>query len=164
MKLSFKEWLIHKEQQLHEAGFDDSGSNWFFGSYLLPSDAFDWQYAYPYPQDYLFLQSRWEGDRKMGRKFINMDIDPIIKQNFVTLKSNTMPGEESWVHRPDNRPNVTVDKNAWIGMIGIGKRSDDINKLVHANDLLDKTKELNQTFGEFISKYPQEAEDKPWVK
>ena len=49
-------------------------------------------------------------------------------------------------------------------MVGIGKKSDDINKLIHSNDLLDKTKELNQTFGEFISKYPQEAEDKPWLK
>lgn len=75
-----------------------------------------------------------------------------------------MPGEESWVHRPDDRPNITIDNNAWIGMVGIGKKSDDINKLIHSNDLLDKTKELNQTFGEFISKYPQEAEDKPWLK
>ena len=84
MKLTFKEWLAHKGQQLQEAGFDDSGSNWFHGSYLLPSDAFDWQYAYPSPPDYYLMQARWEGDRKIGRKFINMDVEPIINQNFVT--------------------------------------------------------------------------------
>lgn len=164
MKMSFKEWLFHTErQQLMEAGFDDSGSNWFFGSYLLPSDAFDFQYAYPYPQDYLFLQARWKGDREFGRKFINMDIDPIINQKFVTLKSNTMPNEESWVHRPDDRPNVTVDRDAWLGMIGIGKKSSDINKLVRSNDLLDLKDKLNNLFGKFTPSYVPEAEDTPWV-
>lgn len=163
MNISFKEWLVNNEKQLVEAGFNDSGSDWFFGSYLYPSDAFDFQYAYPYPQDYLFLKSRWKGDRELGRKFINMDIEPILNQKFVTLKSNTMPDEQSWVHKPDNRSNVTVDKDAWIGLMGIGKHSNDINKLVVSNDLLDKKAELDRLFGKFVSKYVQEAEDKPWV-
>jgi len=166
MKLSFKEWLNHTEQKLHEAGFNDAGSDWFYGSYLLPSDAFDWQYAYPYPQDYLFLQSRWNGDRKLGRKFINMDIDPIINQKFVSLKSNNMPGEHSWENQPDrpDRPDVSVIHDDWMGLIGVGKKSDDINKLVVSNDLLDMTDKLNRIFGKFTPKYTQEAEDSPWIQ
>lgn len=156
MQISFKKWL------LNEAGFDDSGSDWFFGNYLLPSDAFDWPYAYSSPSDFLFLKSRWEGDRKQGRKFINIDLDSTLKTKFVTLKSNTMPNEENWIHKKDDRPNITVDNNAWFGLIGIGEKSDNVNKLVKLNDLLDMTDELNQTFGKFTPKYTKEAEDSPW--
>lgn len=162
--ITFREWLVNHEIKLHEAGFEDSGGEWFFGNYLMPSDAFDFQYAYPYPSDYFFLGSRWKMDRKMGRKFINMDIDPIINQPIVNIKSNTMPGDESWEHKTDNRPNVTIEKNPWYGMIGIGSKTDDINKLVRANDLLDLKDKLNNLFGKFEPSYAQEAEDSIWIK
>jgi len=166
MAKTFKEWLAEKRKKvIAEAGFDDSGSDWFFGSYLYPTDAFDWQYAQPYPGDYLFLQSRWKMDREAGRKFIGMDIDPIIKQHFTTLKSNTMPGskEEFWTHRPDYRPNVTVDTNSELFLRGVGKDAHDINKLVRSNDLLNKTDELNKMFGKITPKYTLAAHDQPWT-
>src|SRR5688572_22563551 len=164
--LKFREWLQEKEKLLAEGGFDDGGSDWFYGAYLYPSDAFDWQYAYLYPGDYLFLQKRWKGDRTQGRKFYNMDIDPIITQKFTTLQSNTMPGEGQgfWKHRQDDRPNVTVIDDAQPELIGYGKTAERINKLVVSNDLLDKTEELNRKFGKFTPKYPLEAEDTEWVK
>lgn len=159
---SFKEWLSGKI--LMEGGFADSGSDWFFGNYLLPSDAFDWQYAWPYPSDYFFLQSRWKKDRIAGRKFINMDIDPVLNDKFIDIKSNTMPDERPWKHRPDDRPNLTINHDAKLMLMGIGKNSTDINKLVKSNDLLDKTEDLNKKFGTFTSSLQPEAEDKPWTK
>ena len=162
--LRFKEWLQENEKLLAEGGFGDEGSDWFYGAYLYPSDAFDWQHAYPYPGDYLFLQNRWKGDRTQGRKFYNMDIDPIIHQKFVTLQSNTMPGEGQgfWQHHKDNRPNVSV-VDSKLELIGYGKTADNINKLVASNDLLDMTDELNKKFGQFTPKYPLEADDSEWV-
>ncbi len=156
----FKEWIM-----LQEAGFDDSGSNWFFGSYLYPSDAFDWQYCQAYPGDYLFMQSRWEGDREQGRKFINMDIDPIINQKFTSIQSLTMPGGDgsgSWTHSSDDRPNLKIVNDAKLFLMDRGKKSDDIQALVVSNDLLDKKEELNKLFGKFVPKYPQESEDFVW--
>lgn len=161
----FKEWLNRK--LLSEAGFNDSGSDWFFGGYLYPSDAFDWQYAQPHPGDYFLLQSRWKGDREFGRKFINMDIDPVIKQKFTALHSLTMPGGDGagfWQHKNDERPNVEVVQDAKLFLMDRGKKSDDIQKLVLSNNLLDKKEELNKLFGKFTPKYynlPNDF-DEPW--
>jgi len=165
MGMSFKEWLAKKEKVLSEAGFDDSGSDWFFGSYLYPTDAFDWQYAQPYPGDYLFLQSRWKMDREAGRKFINMDIDPIINQHFTTIKSNTMPGEkeEFWTHRPDSRPNLIIDNKAELFLRGYGQRADDIIQKIIGPDQSIKTNELNRMFGKITLKYTLAADDSPWT-
>jgi hypothetical protein len=158
---SFKEWVNNKI--FLEAGFSDSGSDWFFGNYLLPSDAYDWSYARQYPSDYFFLQSRWKKDIENGRKFINMNIEPTLQDKFVDIKSNTMPDEKPWIHRPDDRPNLSIDYDAKLMLMGIGKNSTDINKLVKCNDLLDKTDQLNKLFGKFTSSIEQEAVDKPWL-
>lgn len=159
---SFKEWINNKKILIE--AFSDSGSDWFFGNYLLPSDAHDWSYARQYPADYFFLQSRWKKDREAGRKFINMDIEPTMQDKFIDIKSNTMPDEKPWKHRKDDRPNLFVNYDAKLMLMGIGKNSTDIDKLVKCNDLLDKTDELNKLFGKFNSSVQQEAEDKPWTK
>lgn len=158
---SFKEWINNKI--FLEGGFEDSGSDWFFGNYLYPTDAHDWSYARQYPADYFFLQSRWKKDVKNGRKFINMNIEPTLKDKYIDIKSNTMPDEKPWVHKSDDKPNLSVDYDAKLMMMGIGKNSTDINKLVKCNNLLDKTDQLNKLFGKFNSSIQPEAVDKPWL-
>lgn len=159
--MRFKEFL------LNEGGFDDSGSDWFYGSMLLPSDAPDWTYAQPYPGDFKFLQSRWEKERKQGRKFHNLDLDGVLNTKFVGVYSNTMPepGEGGWKHRPDTRPNLKIDFDAPMELQGHKKRADVYSVLTKSNDLLDMKEKLNKTFGKFEPKYAELSKDfdEPWV-
>jgi hypothetical protein len=158
--MRFKEFL------LNEDGFSDSGSDWFFGNYLRPSDAFDWQYAQPHPADFLLVQSRWEKERKQGRKFHNMNLDGVLKTKFTSVYSNTMPdvGKGFWKHKPDTRPNVTVDTDAKMELKSYNKNYKSTKILTKSNDLVDKTDHLNKTFGHFEPKYVELPKDfdKPW--
>lgn len=156
--MGFKEWL------LLEDGFADAGSDWFYGNMLLPSDAFDWQYAQPHPADFKFLQARWDRERDLGRKFHNLDLDGVLKTKFIAVHSETMPDGE-WKHKPDNRPNLTIDNNADLELRGYGNHSKHINKLTICNHLLDMKDKLNHLFGEFKPNYPilPDNMDEPWV-
>lgn len=152
---------------LNEDGFDDSGSDWFYGSVLLPSDAPDWAYARPHPADFKFLQSRWERERKMGRKFHNLDLDDTLNTKFISVYSNTMPdaGDGFWKHKPDSRPNLKVDFNAPMDLHGHRKTADVANKLTKSNNLLDLKEKLDKLFGKFEPK-PHEIPkdfDKPFT-
>jgi hypothetical protein len=157
--MRFKEFL------LVEFGFSDSGSDWFYGSYLYPSDAFDWEDAVHAPPDFKFLKSRWERERKLGRKFYNLDIDKVLASKFTSVYSNTMPeaGEGQWKHRPDTRPNLTVDADARLDLHGIRKTAESPFKLSKSNNLIDNTDKLNKMFGKFEPKYPAAASDRPFT-
>lgn len=157
MELKFKEWL------LTEGGFDDSGSDWFYGSYLLPSDAFDWSYAWPYPADFYFLQSRWEKERKQGRKFHGLDLDNVLATKYTAIQSITMPEDASkegfWQHREEVRDDWKVDFDAKIELMGIRKDASGRPAVLSvSNDLLDKKKELDARFGKIE---PWKPCDKP---
>lgn len=159
--MGFKDWL------LLEDGFDDSGSDWFYGSVLRPSDAGDWHYAWPHPADFVFLQSRWDMERDEGRKFHGLDLDDVLATKFISLRSETMPdaGEGHWKHSNKERPNVTVHKTDKLDLHGFRGKSKQINKLTISNNLLDKKAELNRIFGDFKPKYPTVPDnmDEPWV-
>jgi hypothetical protein len=155
MELKFKEWL------LNEDGFDDSGSDWFYGSYLRPSDAFDWSYAWPYPGDFYFLQSRWRNEREEGRKFHGLDLDKVLATKFVSIQSNTMPDDKPgfWVHSEKERPDWTVVTHPEVELIGIQKDPNGRPAVLSvSNDLLDKKKELDARFGKIE---PWKPMDKP---
>jgi hypothetical protein len=159
--MGFKEWL------LLEDGFSDAGSDWFYGNILLPSDAFDWAYSQSDPADFKFLQKRWDRERDGGRKFHNIDLDGVLKAKFTAVKSETMPDGDGpgWKHKPDNRPNLTIDTNAKLELRGYGNHSKHINKLTISNRHLDMKDRLNQLFGEFKPNYPTLPDnfDEPWV-
>jgi hypothetical protein len=161
MIMRFKEFLVL------EFGFSDSGSDWFYGNYLYPSDAFDWPYTFSEPADFKFLQRRWQNERKEGRKFHNLDVADTLDTKFVSVYSNTMPeaGDGFWKHKPDNRPNVTVDRNAPMKLQGHRKSADRPHVLTKSNNLIDKKSELNQLFGKFEPKYAEIPKDfdKPWT-
>lgn len=160
--MRFKEFL------LLEFGFADSGSDWFYGNYLYPSDAFDWEDAVHEPPDFKFLQSRWEREKKQGRKFYNLDVDKVLKTKFTSVYSNTMPeiGDGFWKHRPDNRPNLKIDFDAEIKLHGMRTSADSPDVLGTSNNLIDKKAELNKLFGKFEPKYYEIPKDfdKPWKK
>lgn len=159
--MGFKKWLLLENEVA------DSGSDWFYGISLLPSDAFDWAYAQPHPADFKFLQSRWDRERDEGRKFHNLDLDGVLKTKFTSVHSETMPAShgEGWKHKPDTRSNLTIDTNAELELRGYGKHSRHINKLTICNHLLDMKDKLNHLFGEFKPKYPTLPDnfDEPWV-
>lgn len=144
--MRFKEFL------LNEAGFSDSGSDWFYGNALLPSDAGDWAYAQPYPADFTILKSRWQKERdQWGRKFHNLDLDSVLKTKYMSVYSNTMPdvGNGFWKHAPDKRPNLKIDTDTKLQLTGIRKRADVSSVLYKSNDLIDDTNKLNTLFGKF---------------
>lgn len=146
--MRFKDFLIT------EAGFSDSGSDWFYGNYLYPSDAFDWEDAIHEPQDFKFVQSRWDKEHKMGRKFHNIDLPKVTGTKFVGVYSNTMPdaGDEPWKHKPDGRPNLRIDTDADVKVQGIRKKADKPD-FPTANNLVDLTDRLNKLFGKFEPHY-----------
>lgn len=158
--MNFKEWLV-----INEDGGDDD-SDWFYGSYLRPSDAFDWPDAWPYPADFMFLQSRWKKERALGRKFYNIDLDDVLKTKYISIYSNTMPNEGWWVNKEDSGPNLTVDFDAKLELRGVSKSADVADVLWKINPVVDKTKELNKLFGNFEPKYYEVPADfdKPWYK
>ncbi len=158
--MRFKEFLL-----LEDLGMDH-GSAWFYGNALYPSDAYDWPEGYPQPAELKFLLVRWKLEQEMGRKFHNLDLPEIERQKFTAVYSNTMPdgGEEGWKHRPDNRPNLKIDKNAKLELHGLRKKSEIANILWKSNPMIDKEKELNRLFGDFKPKYyelPKDFDD-PW--
>jgi hypothetical protein len=159
--MKFKEFL------LLEFGFSDSGSDWFYGNSLYPSDAFDWEDAVHEPPDFKFLQSRWKREHKQGRKFHNIDLDKALNTKFVSVYSNTMPGvgPGGWRHKPDKRPNVRVDFDADMKLHGIRKSAESPDVLSKSNNLIDKKDQLNKLFGKFEPKYYEIPADfdKPWT-
>lgn len=151
---------------LHEAGFSDAGSDWFYGASLLPSDAFDWEDAAHEPPDFKFLQSRWKRESRAGRKFHNIDLGGVLKTKFVGVYSNNMPSADGvWKHSED-RPNLRIDPDAEMRLQGVRRSADEPNLLRKHNDLLDKKKELDRLFGEFKPKYYELPDDfdEPWVR
>jgi hypothetical protein len=156
--MRFKEFL------LLEAG-GDSGSDWFYGNSTYPSDAFDWPDQWPYPADFLFLQSRWKKERDIwGRKFHGLDPQSTIDNKFTSIESITMPDEKKWVHKNKERKNLKINNNADLHLTGIGKNSKVDAVLWKPNNLLDKTDELNKIFGKFSPSFGNLASnfDKPW--
>jgi hypothetical protein len=160
--MRFKEFLV-----LESGDSGDSGSDWFYGNSVYPSDAFDWQYEFPNPADFAFLQARWKRERdEWGRKFHNIDPQDTIDRKFVSLKSNTMPPTHDlkWKHSTKERPNFEVNNDAKMELIGHGKNGKVTSVLWKINDLLDKTDELNRTFGKFEPSHNELPTnfDKPW--
>jgi hypothetical protein len=150
-----------KTYLLNEAGAD-SGSDWFYGNMLLPSDAFDWQYAQPYPSDFLLLQSRWKKEKIQGRKFHNLDLKNVLKTKFTSIYSNTMP-DGPWKHQADIRPNLTIDNNAKLEVRGINKSASADTILYKTNPMIDKSDDLDRLFQKFEAKYPKMPNfNKPW--
>lgn len=150
-----------------EAGFSDSGSDWFYGSLLYPSDAFDWEDTIHEPQDFLFLQSRWEKEHKLGRKFHNIKLDGVLDTKFTSIYSNTMPeaGHGFWKHKPDTRPNITIDRDAPMKLQGTRRQADIASVLTKSNNLIDNKEKLDKLFGKYEPKLPELSKDfdKPWV-
>lgn len=158
--MKFKEFL------LLEFGFSDSGSDWFYGNSLYPSDAFDWEDAVHEPPDFKFLQVRWKREKKLGRKFYNLDVDKTLKSKFTSVYSNTMPdaGFGFWKHKKDSKANLTIDNDADLELIGHGKTHKKVTILRKSNDLIDNKEKLDNLFGKFEPKYPELSKDfdKPW--
>jgi hypothetical protein len=157
--MRFKEFLIL------ESGDGDSGSDWFYGNSVYPSDAFDWKDQFPYPADFLFLQNRWKKERdQWGRKFYGLDPQSTIDNKFISVGSNTMPSTDKWKHSKKERDNLKIDNNAKLELIGIGKTSDFKSILYKSNNLLDQTDKLNKIFGKFEPSFGNLPDnfDKPW--
>lgn len=157
--MKFKDFI------LNEAGFSDSGSDWFYGNYLYPSDAFDWEDAVVEPQDFRFVQKRWDKESKFGRKFHNIDLKKVVKTKFTSVYSNTMPepGDGFWINKSDNRPNVRIDNDAQL-VVQSDRKKADVPQYPVANNQVDLTKDLNRLFGDFSPAYPKVADnfDEPW--
>ncbi len=163
--MRFKEFLMMEDSGGSSHG--DSGSDWFFGNSIYPSDALDWIYDISHPNNFLFLKSRWKKERDdWGRKFHNIDVEDTIRKKFTSVSSNTMPesGSGFWRHSNSDRPNVDVDTDAKLELVGLRKTADVPSVLHKVNPLIDKTDELNKLFGKFE---PSHGElpvnfDKPW--
>ncbi len=158
--MKFREWLIT------ESG-DDSGSDWFYGNSIYPTDAGDWTYDYPHPSDFALLQGRWKQERDLwGRKFHGFNPQTTIGAKFTSVYSNTMPdaSDKGWKHSDKERPNLTIDKNAKLELHAIRKKADIGSVINKVNDLIDKTDDLNRIFGKFEPS-PHELPinfDEPW--
>lgn len=160
--MRFKDFL------LVESGFGDSGSDWFYGGSLYPSDAFDWADTCQHPGDFLLLQKRWEKEKNLWkRKFHNIKLDDVLKTKYTSIRSNTMPdaADGFWKHRKSDRPNVVVDFDAKMQIVGYGKTADNSKLLKPVTSDFDKTKELNRLFGKFEPQYSELSPDfdKPWI-
>ena len=163
--MRFKEFLMLESGG--DSGHNDSGSDWFYGNSLYPSDAFDWDWDISHPHFFLFLQSRWKKERdEWGRKFHNLDVQDTLNKKFTSISSNTMPSTDGgfWRHSSKERPNINVDTDAELELIAHGKTAKVPTVLWKCNKLLDKTDELNRIFGKFEPAHNELPTnfDKPW--
>lgn len=160
--MRFKAWLLTEDLAA------DAGSHWFYGSQLLPSDAYDWAQSYPEPSELKFLMARWGKEKELGRKFHNLNLPVIRQQKFTSVYSNTMPdgGGGFWKHNPKDRPNLRIDRDADLKLQGHRVRADIANVLWKPNPMIDDTEKLDRLFGEFKPKYPELGKDfdRPWVR
>lgn len=147
--MRFKEFLI---MESGGGGHADSGSDWFYGNSLYPSDAFDWIYDISHPSQFAFLKARWKKERdEWKRKFYNLDVQDTLNKKFTSLTSITMPEPDGgfWRHSEKERPNIKVDNDAELELIGSGKTAKVPSVLWKSNPKIDKTDELNKIFGKF---------------
>ena len=160
--MKFKEWLLTEDLSA------DSGSNWFYGNQLLPSDAYDGSQSFKEPAEMKFLQRRWTLEKGLGRKFYNIPVDDFEKKKFTSVYSSSMPdtGDGFWQHKPDKASNLKIDTNAKLEIQGHRKHADIANILWKINPMINKEEELNRLFGEFKPKYYEIPKnfDKPWRK
>ena len=155
--MKFREFLILEA--------DDSGSDWFYGNSVYPSDAFDWPDQFVDPANFIFLQNRWKKERdEWGRKFYGLDPSTTINNKFISVYSKTMPNNDKWKHSNKERPNIVIDKDAKLELQGIRSRAKISKILWKGNNLIDKTEELNKRFGKFNPSFGNLPDnfDKPW--
>lgn len=138
--MTFKEFLIM------ESG-GDSGSDFFYGLQLLPSDAFDFTPASSFPAELQLLKNRWKTEKEQGRKFTNIDYDKFQGLGFTSVESSDAPGTNPgfWRHRPDRGSSLKVNHHQKLQSIGIGKNSK-AELLAKCNKIFDI--DLNQIFGD----------------
>jgi|LakMenE18May11ns_1017448.scaffolds.fasta_scaffold9892473_3 hypothetical protein len=163
--MRFKDFLLSESGD--GSAHNDTGSDWFYGNSLYPSDALDWPYDVAKPNHFAFLQARWKKERdEWGRKFHNIDVQDTIDKKFTSVYSNTMPSTDGgfWRHKNDDKPNTIVDSNAKMELLGHSKQAKIPQVLWKTNSFLDKTDELNRLFGKFEPSYSELASnfDKPW--
>lgn len=159
--MRFKQFLLNEDLSA------DDGSHWFYGSQLFPSDAYDWPEAYPSPAEMKFLLARWDKEKKLGRKFINIDQKNASKQKFTSVYSATMPdsSNEPWKHKSDSRSNLEIDRNAHLELQGHRTRAEIANILWKPNPQIDNEKQLNKLFGKFKPNpynLPDDFDKEPW--
>ena len=164
--MRFKQFII-SESGGSSSSHGDTGSDWFYGNSLYPSDAYDAPEDFSKPNHFAFLQVRWQKERdEWGRKFYNIDVADTLKKKFTSLASKTMPDPDGgfWKHSENERPNVEINNDAKMQLLGHGKTGKIPSVLHVSNDLLDKTDELNRIFGKFIPSHAELATnfDKPW--
>lgn len=161
IRMTFKEFLLREDLNA------DPGSSWFYGNQLLPSDAYDGAESFAEPAEMKFLQTRWNLEKKLGRKFDNIDLKNWEGRKFTSVYSNTMPdcGDGFWKHDPTERPNLRIDHDAQLELQGHRVRADIANILWKINPMIDKEDELNRIFGEFKPKYYEIPKDfdEPWT-
>jgi hypothetical protein len=161
--MTFKKWLIKEE-----ASGGDTGSSFFYGLQLYPTDAFDFTPASSHPAEHWFLQSRWETERKDGRKFHNIDEPEFQRRGYVSVSSSDLPGAGSgfWKHKANNKSYLKVHKEESPTIMAISKSGLEKNaKLTTVNDPL--IIDVDKIFGDKGTGKPQQLSasfDKPWTK
>ena len=159
--MQFKQFLLNEDLDA------DAGSSWFYGNQLFPSDAYDMAQAYSVPPEVQFMKNRWKLEKKLGRKFINIDYPKEERYKFTSIYSKTMPeagGSEGWKHKPDSGPNLEIDHDANYELHGHRTRADISKILWKPNPMINNEKELNKLFGKFEPNpynLPDDF-DKPW--
>ncbi len=101
IQLNFKDWLLKEDVEYQSE---------LTGDLFIPTSADDAPSSFSDPSDLWWLQWKWDQESKHGREFFGIDLDSFQKIKYLSLKSNTLPNNQSWKHQEDNRPNFDVLK------------------------------------------------------
>lgn len=152
--MRFREWLITEDIA------QDSEAH---GDVMYPSIAGDYAFAVSDPTEFWWLQWRWKMDKKLGRKFHNIDQNEFEKRKYVALGCPNMPDQE-WKHQEDRRSALSVNTVSHLRFKKIGKDSKE-NKFLPSKGYLSIDGKLEKIFNDqHTGTWQQMASDSDWTK
>jgi hypothetical protein len=134
------------------------------GDVLYPSIAGDYAPAVSDPTEFWWLQWRWKHDKKLGRKFYNIDELDLRKRQYVALQSTDMPESDEWINKKDKSSAQKVFTHKTLHFRKIGKDSKD-HEMLPNKGYFSIDGQLERYFKDKESgNWPEMAEDSDWTK
>lgn len=118
-QINFKDWLLTEDGAVNDGGGENTGKT---QDLLYPVQASDGVYELKSPISFWIWQWKLKKAQELGNILSNIDNEQQQNIKFLSLKSQTMPSNERWLHSPKKRGNIVPLKGDMV-LLGVGKHT-----------------------------------------